>query len=440
MSVQQIIKHNLEQYKKRAKDLLKAYQSGDREAIALVCKHVPRLDETTDSQSEIVLTEAQHVIACQHLFKDWNWLRAVSTLDCGLLIHCRNRELMTLLRETDARDLAISLSQFSDALRERFLDCVSERSRGFLIEEMSFLGPLSAEQVEDSQRRLMLNAAALAAAGQLTWPNDKEELTAEHEEKLSVDGLFPNLVALAAKPLEEMSLDEIIKLWRDIADLARREGIMALDAIDASPLVREALILMVDGTEPPLIEDLLETRSRHALLGGQEIRCKMVIGALLAILSGDNPRIVHHKLLTFFVDYRTPVSGAERPQQRETQEIQARLDKRLQQNLAEMDYGEIAALFTDMAYLRRQVGFAPLHALVEKANYPLMRLGLERIAAGDAPQQIIAVLKEQMKRELQEARVRYRAVIAGAMAVQSGMNPQETERHVREASAQNEWI
>ena len=260
MSVQQIIKHNLEQYKKRAKDLLKAYQSGDREAIALVCKHVPRLDETTDSQSEIVLTEAQHVIACQHLFKDWNWLRAVSTLDCGLLIHCRNRELMTLLRETDARDLAISLSQFSDALRERFLDCVSERSRSFLIEEMSFLGPLSAEQVEDSQRRLMLNAAALAAAGQLTWPNDKEELTAEHEEKLSVDGLFPNLVALAAKPLEEMSLDEIIKLWRDIADLARREGIMALDAIDASPLVREALILMVDGTEPPLIEDLLETR------------------------------------------------------------------------------------------------------------------------------------------------------------------------------------
>lgn len=61
-------KHNLEQYKKQAKDLIGAYRSADVGAVAHVRQHLPRLHENAP-QSDIVLTEAQHVIACQHGFK-----------------------------------------------------------------------------------------------------------------------------------------------------------------------------------------------------------------------------------------------------------------------------------------------------------------------------------------------------------------------------------
>ena len=107
MSAQHAIRHNLAQYKKQAKDLLKAYQSADPAANALVRKHLPRLSNAIDARSEIALKEAQHVIA---------------------------------------------------------------RQQGVLREEMSFLEEPSAERVEEAQRRLLLNAANLALQGQLEWP------------------------------------------------------------------------------------------------------------------------------------------------------------------------------------------------------------------------------------------------------------------------------
>jgi len=116
MSAQHEIHHNLEQYKKQAKDLRKAYQSGDAQAIALVCEHLPRLKGAADPQDEIILKEAQHVVARQHQFKDWNWLHAVSTLDCEQLIGCTDRDLVVLLRESDQRDIVVSLSRASEAL------------------------------------------------------------------------------------------------------------------------------------------------------------------------------------------------------------------------------------------------------------------------------------------------------------------------------------
>jgi hypothetical protein len=259
-------------------------------------------------EGKISLQEAQHVITCQHEFKDWNWPHAVAALGLYLLIGCQDRDLVVLLRESDGRDIVYALARTSEDLRERFLSCVSERLQGFLREEMSFLEELSDEQVADAQRRILLHAA-LYAQGQLTWPQSR-----------------------SAPP-----------------------RILSLDAVDTAPLVREAIILMVDGTEPNLLADILETRSQHAMLGGQEKRGRMVIETLLAIYSGDNPRIVHHKLLTFFVDYRAPVSGVERPEQRPPEQIQERIDLRITRDLAEMDYGEIAALFTDMAYTQTPV-------------------------------------------------------------------------------------
>jgi ankyrin repeat protein len=65
---------SLEQYKKQAKDLLKAYRSADVETIRRVKKMHPRFEKTSEPGFEITkfaLADAQLVIAREHRFESW---------------------------------------------------------------------------------------------------------------------------------------------------------------------------------------------------------------------------------------------------------------------------------------------------------------------------------------------------------------------------------
>lgn len=65
---------NLEQYKKQAKDLLKAYRAADAEAIRRVKKNHPRFEKLSEPGFEIskfALADAQLVIAREHRFESW---------------------------------------------------------------------------------------------------------------------------------------------------------------------------------------------------------------------------------------------------------------------------------------------------------------------------------------------------------------------------------
>ncbi len=436
MSAQPALRHNLEQYKKQAKDLRKAHQSADPEAVALVCQHLPRLNQD-DAAERISLQEAQYVVARKHKFKDWNWLHAVCALDFELLTRLKDRELQVLLREADQKDLVIALKTSSEAVQERIFANMSLRVRDWLREEMEFLGPLSTSESETMQQLILLQAAELALQGELNWPDgDPIKTRPATERAAAAPEQHSQLAALAARPIEDMTLDEIAKLWAGFTELARRYGILYLDGFDASPMVRESLVLLVDGTEPALIADALLTRAEHALLASRETRGKMVIEALMSLHSGDNPGLVHYKLHTIFADYQTPTAG--RPERRTIEEIALRLELRLQQRYFNMDYGEIAALFTDMSYLARQNGLAALRPYSEKIDYPMLRLGIELIDSDTPADQIVEALEAQLGSDLQKTRFQYRACIAGALSVQKGDNPRETVRTVGEAASW-EW-
>jgi ankyrin repeat protein len=65
---------NLEQYKKQAKDLLKAYRSADVETIRRVRTNHPRFEKLSEPGFEITkfaLADAQLVIAREHRFESW---------------------------------------------------------------------------------------------------------------------------------------------------------------------------------------------------------------------------------------------------------------------------------------------------------------------------------------------------------------------------------
>src|SRR5262249_41737511 len=68
------IRLNLEQQRKRAKDLLRAHRSDDLEAAVRVVKHLPRARNQSPEAvltSPLTLSEAQFVIAREAGFASW---------------------------------------------------------------------------------------------------------------------------------------------------------------------------------------------------------------------------------------------------------------------------------------------------------------------------------------------------------------------------------
>ena len=78
---------SLEQYKKQAKELLKACKSGDPDAERRVRAYVRGADGTTGATTKVALTDAQFVVAREHGFASWprfaNHVDTVSRLHSG---------------------------------------------------------------------------------------------------------------------------------------------------------------------------------------------------------------------------------------------------------------------------------------------------------------------------------------------------------------------
>ena len=65
---------NLQQYRKQAKDLLKAWKTGDTEARQRISKHHPRLSRASEAQlgqETVALADVQVALAREHGFENW---------------------------------------------------------------------------------------------------------------------------------------------------------------------------------------------------------------------------------------------------------------------------------------------------------------------------------------------------------------------------------
>ena len=83
---------------------------------------------------------------------------------------CRltDREIQTLLREVDQKDLVIALKGASDELKNKILGNMSDRVRTFIIEEMGHVGPMRLVEVEEVQLRILQQLWQLEEQGQVT--------------------------------------------------------------------------------------------------------------------------------------------------------------------------------------------------------------------------------------------------------------------------------
>lgn len=426
---------SLEQLKKRAKDLRKACQAGDAAALNRIRKNLPRLARATDAEiaaGAVVLQEAQHVVATEQGFKNWNWLQMVVELDLGVLARLTDREIQTLMHDADQRDIMFSLTTASEAARNRLLANMSERVQGHVESEMAYL-KATAAQVEEAQRRVLMAAADLASRGQIEWPPANGEFPGPAG---CAEAAEPSmrLLELAGSRLDDLSTEAIVELMAEVAEAARRDGMLALDAIAekmVDPFVQEAVRLAVDGTEPDLLTDMLRTRSERALLVQQETRGRMVVEATMAIQSGDNPRVIHQKMSALYQaaappDSRTSLGDS-------TGQLQKRLRQRLGSTPYDsMELGLTAEVLTDMGQLARREGVGTLAPLRAIAGDTLLGRAIGMAVDGVQPDEVMTALERQLQEELNESRMRQRMVTTGMAALQQGRTPAQVEAEVRD--------
>ena len=79
-----------------------------------------------------------------------------------------DREIQTLLREVDQKDLTISLKAASEEMKDKVLGNMSEETRTFITEQMEFLGPMRLSEVEEVQLRIVQQVRQLEEKGQIT--------------------------------------------------------------------------------------------------------------------------------------------------------------------------------------------------------------------------------------------------------------------------------
>ncbi|MGB1890561.1 MAG: FliG C-terminal domain-containing protein [Candidatus Latescibacterota bacterium] len=316
------LRPNLEQLKKQAKDLQKEYKSGDAKAYERIRLHLPRLAEKSDEEmpkERFVLQDAQHVIARLYGFSSWDMLSSAVKTPFAALVDFTDREIQVLLREVDQRDLVIALSSADEAVCDKILNHnMSERVRQFIKDEIDFVGDLPLEQVDETQFRIVKQCVQLGEKGRVVWPPKplhKRTAKEKEAEKPSKTEREENemLLHLAQKKLDELSYDELHQLFVGMAERARKEGILSLESVgDAAvdPFVKMAIDLVVDGTEPALIMDILETwtkslmheheRRYQDLLHENGVKYTKVIEAMMAMQAGDNPRVIEHKLSVIY--------------------------------------------------------------------------------------------------------------------------------------------
>ena len=295
---------HLEQLKKQAKELLKNYKTnnGETETLARVRAHTPRLAGKSDAEiakERFVLQDAQHVLAREYGFSAWDAMVTAIKPTIEVLVHLTDREAQIYLREVDQKDLVVGLSGASEAVGEKFLHNMSARVRTFIREEMEHLEPLDAEDVNSVQLRMIAQVVQLSERGHIQWPPqlpNKRKKGDSAIKKEKPDKVAQEQAARIAR-MGEKKLHFV-----DLAETARREGILAMEAAGnsmADDYIKTAVSLAVDGTEPALIMDMLETWKK-SLMHEQETKYIKVIEGIMAIQAGDNPRIIEHKLSLIF--------------------------------------------------------------------------------------------------------------------------------------------
>ncbi len=91
------------------------------------------------------------------------------------IINLDDRAIQRILREVDTKDLALSLKGTKQDLREKIFRNMSDRAQEMLKDEIEYLGPVRAREVQEVQTKIIGIIRNLEVFGEITISRDNNE-------------------------------------------------------------------------------------------------------------------------------------------------------------------------------------------------------------------------------------------------------------------------
>ena len=79
------------------------------------------------------------------------------------------------MREVNTKDLALALKGTKEEVREKIFNNMSERAQQMLRDDMEYLGPVRAKDVQEVQSSICATIKALEASGDIVIERDENE-------------------------------------------------------------------------------------------------------------------------------------------------------------------------------------------------------------------------------------------------------------------------
>lgn len=91
------------------------------------------------------------------------------------IVNLEDRSIQRILREVDTKDLAMSLKGTKEDVKEKIFKNMSERAQAMLRDEMEYMGPVRAKEVQENQSKIVGIIRTLEVAGEILIARDNNE-------------------------------------------------------------------------------------------------------------------------------------------------------------------------------------------------------------------------------------------------------------------------
>ncbi|MDX2084813.1 MAG: flagellar motor switch protein FliG [Candidatus Melainabacteria bacterium] len=137
--------------------------AGGIEALAEILNHSDRMTEKSilDAMEMKDPEVAEQVRELMFVFEDLTYLD--------------DRSVQRILREVETRDLAFALKGSKDEVKDKIFRNMSERAAALLADDMEYMGPARAKDVQEKQSHIVGIIRALEAAGEIVVSRSSEQ-------------------------------------------------------------------------------------------------------------------------------------------------------------------------------------------------------------------------------------------------------------------------
>ncbi len=520
---------SLENLRKQAKALHRAFTDGDTAAVDRIRQYLPRADALAVGDVpgfDLSLQEAQHALSKEYGCASWDDLRALVEVSFDAIADLHNADLQEVLRQTDQGDWARALSVMPERVREAAYSCMSRRVVRSITDEILVLDA-TPEEAPAAQQAILDRIRQVAAEKGFAWPpvpgltsfvdlarltdrdiqellrevsqkdlcraligapesvrglclgnlsrrvrtlvlEDGERLAANlpaHEPEASrqrvlewaevlgrdariawppspdrplwsgplVDSSAPVGVPGPRRSFDELDVDDLVRILRELATLPRQDWVSSVEGVVAYPEgpLGEGVRLAADGIEAELVENLLRTRAQ-TVVRNQRQRLTMMQQGMAALQAGTNPRLLFREMQAHYLD-----PDVWEPAKRSKEDITgAALRDWIERGwLTIRKPADIAELFLHLGSVARNEGRQALAVVAPAIELPLLRDALEVFAgAGSTPDALQQHMTTMIETDVAVLAGRLSANLAGILGIVAGNSAEQVTAAMHEAA------